>query len=58
MDAFEEGAFSPHAAQLRRGFPWLRFEPELEHEFREYHVRRQIVQTRKKVGINALLRDL
>ena len=24
---------NPHAAQLRRGFPWLRFEPSLEQEF-------------------------
>jgi diguanylate cyclase (GGDEF)-like protein len=46
MDAFEEGQFSPHAAQLQRGFPWLRFEPGLEDEFREQHVRRQLVQTR------------
>ena len=46
MDAFEETAFSPHAAQLHRGFPWLRFDAELEHEFREDHVRRQRVQTR------------
>ena len=46
MDAFAEDQFSPHSAQLHRGFPWLRFEPELEEEFREHHVRRQLVQTR------------
>jgi diguanylate cyclase (GGDEF)-like protein len=46
MDAFEEAQFSPHAAQLQRGFPWLVFERELEAEFREYHVKRQLVQTR------------
>src|SRR5512134_3073078 len=46
MDAFAEDQFSPHSAQLHRGFPWLRFEPELEAEFREHHVRRQLVQTR------------
>ncbi len=55
MDAFEEGAFSPHAAQLHRGFPWLRFEPALEHEFREHHVRRQIVQTRIALVCGAIL---
>lgn len=26
---------SPHRAQLQQGFPWLRFTPELEREFRE-----------------------
>jgi diguanylate cyclase (GGDEF)-like protein len=26
---------SPHAQQLARGFPWLRFEPVLEQEFRQ-----------------------
>jgi len=46
MDAFAEDQFSPHSAQLHRGFPWLRFGPELEEEFREHHVRRQLVQTR------------
>jgi len=46
MDAFAEDQFSPHSAQLHRGFPWLRFEPGLEEEFREHHVRRQLVQTR------------
>jgi len=46
MDAFEESRFSPHAAQLQSGFPWLKFEAELESEFREHHVRRQLVQTR------------
>jgi diguanylate cyclase (GGDEF)-like protein len=28
---------SPVAIQLRRGFPWLRFEPTLESEFRQSH---------------------
>jgi len=28
-------AGSPYARQLREGFAWLRFEPALEHEFRE-----------------------
>ncbi|MGH8029517.1 MAG: diguanylate cyclase domain-containing protein [Arenimonas sp.] len=55
MNAFEEGQFSPHAAQLHRGFPWLRFEPELEGEFREYHVRRQLVQTRIALLAGAIL---
>jgi len=55
MDAFEEGQFSPHAAQLHRGFPWLRFEPELETEFREHYVRRQIVQSRIALAAGAAL---
>lgn len=55
MDAFEEGRFSPHAAQLQRGFPWLRFAPELEEEFREYHVRRQRVQIRIALAAGAAL---
>ena len=55
MDAFEETAFSPHAAQWHRGFPWLRFVPELEREFREHHVRRQLVQTRIALVAGAVL---
>ena len=55
MDAFEEGRFSPHAAQLQRGFPWLRFESALEEEFREHHVRRQLVQTRIALAAGAVL---
>ena len=55
MDAFEEGQFSPHAAQLQRGFPWLSFEPGLEAEFREYHVRRQLPQTRIALVAGAIL---
>jgi diguanylate cyclase (GGDEF)-like protein len=55
MDAFEESQFSPHAAQLQRGFPWLAFERELEAEYREYHVRRQLVQTRIALAAGAVL---
>jgi diguanylate cyclase (GGDEF)-like protein len=55
MNASEEGQFSPHAAQLQRGFPWLTFTPELEAEFREHHVRRQLVQTRIALAAGAVL---
>jgi diguanylate cyclase (GGDEF)-like protein len=37
---------SPHARQLRRGFPWLSFEPDLESEFRRSHFDEHINHTR------------
>jgi diguanylate cyclase (GGDEF)-like protein len=37
---------SPHARQLRRGFPWLIFEPDLEPEFRRSHFDENISHTR------------
>jgi diguanylate cyclase (GGDEF)-like protein len=37
---------SPHARQLRAGFPWLTFLPELEAEFRRAHFDENLVHTR------------
>ncbi len=42
---------SPAAAQLRKGFPWLRFEDSLEEEFRETYR----VQSRSSVQLNLWL---
>src|SRR5579864_2912442 len=37
---------SPHARQLRAGFPWLTFVPELEAEFRRSHFDENLLHTR------------
>ena len=37
---------SPHARQLRAGFPWLTFSPELEAEFRVTHCDENLAHTR------------
>src|ERR1700730_7108177 len=37
---------SPHARQLKAGFPWLTFNPELETEFRRAHFDENVVHTR------------
>jgi diguanylate cyclase (GGDEF)-like protein len=37
---------SPQARQLREGFPWLTFHPELETEFRRAHFDENLVHTR------------
>src|SRR5580693_6593486 len=37
---------SPHARQLRAGFPWLTFNPELEAEFRRTHFDENLLHTR------------
>jgi diguanylate cyclase (GGDEF)-like protein len=42
---------SPAAIQLRKGFPWLHFCPELEVEYRREHLK----QTRKQVQFNLKL---
>src|ERR1700716_1177058 len=36
----------PHAHQLRAGFPWLTFNPELETEFRRAHFDEHLPHTR------------
>ena len=41
-----EAQNSPHAAQLRRGFPWLRFEPGLEQEFMEDYIQKYVPRNR------------
>jgi len=42
---------SPYAAQLARGFPWLRFEPSLEREFRQVHHGRVAVEVRRNLWL-------
>src|SRR5277367_4260856 len=37
---------SPQARQLRAGFPWLTFDPELEGEFRRTHFDENLLHTR------------
>src|SRR5579863_1382221 len=37
---------SPHARQLRAGFPWLTFSPELESQFRYAHFDENLPHTR------------
>ncbi|MGH8336798.1 MAG: diguanylate cyclase domain-containing protein, partial [Gammaproteobacteria bacterium] len=37
---------SPHARQLRAGFPWLTFEPRLEFQFRRTYFDENLVHTR------------
>jgi diguanylate cyclase (GGDEF)-like protein len=37
---------TPHASQLRAGFPWLTFNPELEAEFRRVHFDENLPHTR------------
>jgi diguanylate cyclase (GGDEF)-like protein len=42
---------SPHALQLRRGFPWLRFEPALEAEFRHAYRAESLPQLRRNLWL-------
>lgn len=42
----DEERLCPHAAQLRRGFRWLRFEPGLERQFRDFFEQRYLIRTR------------
>jgi diguanylate cyclase (GGDEF)-like protein len=42
---------SPHASQLRRGFPWLRFEPALEAEFRQAYRAESLPQLRRNLWL-------
>lgn len=55
VDGPDEIRHCPHAAQLRRGFRWLRFEPELERQFREFFQQRYLIRTRVAIGAAALL---
>ena len=47
----DPSAQSPHARQLARGFPWLRFEPALEEEFRQQHREDSWPQIRRNLWI-------
>lgn len=46
---------SPAAAQLRRGFPWLRFEPALEARFRSLTLSERMPAIRVNTGIALVL---
>jgi diguanylate cyclase (GGDEF)-like protein len=42
---------SPHAVQLKRGFPRLRFEPALEAEFKQVHLKESLHQVRRNLWL-------
>jgi len=46
---------SPHARQLRAGFPWLTFHPELETEFRCAHLDENLVHTRVNICLAVVI---
>ena len=56
--ADDEVVGSPHAAQLQRGFRWLRFEPELEREFVAFFWGNYRRRTRAALYLGALLFSL
>jgi diguanylate cyclase (GGDEF)-like protein len=45
----------PHARQLRAGFPWLIFNPELETEFRRAHFDENLPHTRVNLCLAAVI---
>ncbi|MFL6551336.1 MAG: diguanylate cyclase [Povalibacter sp.] len=46
---------SPHAAQLERGFPGLKFEPLLETEFRQAHRAESLPQIRRNLWLGLII---
>ena len=46
---------SPHARQLRAGFPWLTFHPALETEFRCAHFDENLVHTRVNICLAVVI---
>jgi hypothetical protein len=46
---------SPQARQLRAGFPWLTFDPELEPEFRRAHFEENLLHTRVNLCLAVLI---
>ena len=42
---------SPHAMQMKRGFPRLRFEPGLEAEFKQVHLKDSLHQVRRNLWL-------
>ena len=46
---------SPQARQLRAGFPWLTFTPELEPEFRRSHLDEHLLYTRVNLGLAVII---
>lgn len=45
---------SPHALQLQRGFPRLRFDPPLEEEFRQVHRAESLPQVRRNLWLGII----
>jgi diguanylate cyclase (GGDEF)-like protein len=46
---------SPHARQLRAGFPWLTFNPELESEFRRTRFDENLIHTRVNLCVAVVI---
>jgi diguanylate cyclase (GGDEF)-like protein len=46
---------SPQARQLREGFPWLRFSPELEPDFRRAHFDENLLHTRVNLCLAVII---
>ena len=46
---------SPQARQLRAGFPWLTFTPELEPEFRRSHLDEHLLYTRVNLSLAVII---
>ena len=46
---------SPQARQLKAGFPWLTFTPELEPEFRRSHLDEHLLYTRVNLGLAVII---
>jgi len=46
---------SPHARQLRAGFPWLTFNAELESEFRRTHFDENLIHTRVNLCVAVVI---
>ena len=46
---------SPHARQLRAGFPWLTFDSELEAEFRRTHFEENLLHTRVNLCLAVII---
>jgi diguanylate cyclase (GGDEF)-like protein len=51
----EAPAASPAAEQLRHGYPWLRFRPELESAYRQDQFRKGLPYLRASLGLGALV---
>lgn len=54
-DFRDEASALPHAAQLQKGYRWLRFETDLEQEFYDYYWCRYLPRVRMALLIGSLL---
>jgi hypothetical protein len=54
-NSIEDLPNSPHARQLRAGFPWLTFDAELEIEFRRRNFDENLVHTRVNLCLAILI---